>query len=761
MEATNAPALVADGDAFALSKRERPSTTPVSTRCKTCLDLDYARYISVASQSAATIGAPASQARYRLARFDHVQESAAGGCSVCRILQHAIDFFWNVGERKAFRKPLRAITRHFTRILCIAQQPGCGLLLFRVLFFDDAANVPTIHALTVRDSTSRIEFYRDASIATEPAQQVGHAPIGFASHVHATITLDRAVALASKWLHICTDSHQKCSPDPSTLPKRVIDVLEGVRLVDTLVEPDLALDEPYMTLSHCWGSQRVVQTLKTTHGTMYQHRQQIPWHTLPRLFRDAILLVRALKCRYVWIDSLCIIQDDHEDWMVESTKMAEIYQNATLNIAATAMRNGSVGLFQPRLHGQGFRVKDLKGAEQETMADSLETIEIDGINGRPVFSRISHDRSHEVLYGDIEYFRTPMEPLLSRAWVFQERLLSRRTLHFGASELLWECRACCFCECTRIGHADALSVRNLNSNPKNGDPDSDLGDIDTSALFVGPKKVLFFNICGGLGGSQPVLDFWLRAVQEYSFLLLSRELDRPFALAGIAKRIQGLAGGTYLAGLWASDLPRALLWAPYRSKEMLRSDSGVPTWSWMTRSCFPHSDASACAVRYKHVTQHPFVADSRLQIHDEGTFCRYESSNPFGRPLSGQMRISAASWWATVEQASDGRPSKPRWNGRNTLYAILEGTSGKPAVLIPFMPDCPGKDPQTVRLEERVLCVLFGSREVEPGAKMPQFFLALAPVPGRDGVYQRVGFCETEDRVPEFGHAEVKTVKII
>ncbi|KAK3343514.1 heterokaryon incompatibility protein-domain-containing protein, partial [Lasiosphaeria hispida] len=588
-----------------------------------------------------------------------------------------------------------------------------------------------------------------------------HAPIGFASHVYTSVTLDRAVALASKWMHTCTDSHQKCSSGPSKLPKRVIDVLEGVRLVDTLAELD-AHDEPYMTLSHCWGSQRVVQTLKTTHATMHQHRQQIPWHALPRLFRDVIMLVRALKCRYIWIDSLCIIQDDHEDWMVESTKMAEIYQTATLNIAATAMRNGSVGLFQPRLHGQGFRVKDLKGVEPDvTMANSLKTIEIDRIDGQPVFSRISHDRSHEVLYGDIEYFRTPMEPLLSRAWVFQERLLSRRTLHFGASELLWECRTCCFCECTRIGHADALSVRNLNSNPKNRDFDSDLEDIETSALFVGPKKVLFFNICNGLGGSQPVLDFWLRAVQEYSFLFLSRELDRPFALAGIAKRIQALAGGTYLAGLWASDLPRALLWAPYRSKEVVRSDSGVPTWSWMTRSCFPHSDASTCAVRYKHVTQHPFLADSRLQIHDEGTFCQYESNSPFGRPLSGQMRISAASRWATVEQVSDGRPSKPRWNGRNALSAVLERTRGNPAVSIPFMPDCPGKDPLTVRLEERVLCVLFGSREVEPGAKIPQFFLALAPVPGRDGVYARVGFCETEDRISEFDGAEVETVKVI
>ncbi|KAK3386753.1 heterokaryon incompatibility protein-domain-containing protein, partial [Podospora didyma] len=642
--------------------------------------------------------------------------------------------------------------------------------------------------------------------------------IGSAAHVSSSITLDHVVTLASKWMQACDKHHPKCSssPAPSTLPKRVLDVLgDRVRLVDTLVDDDVTLTDPYMTLSHCWGSRKAAELLlKTSHDTIFQHRQQIPWDRIPKLFQDVIQLVRALGCRYVWIDSLCIIQGDQEDWIEHSASMADIYHNATLNIAATAMRNSraAAGLFQPRIHGRGFRdMKKAPSSEALTSTSSsssssssptnsnlasqkyLETIELGDLlqTGSPIFARISHDRSHEVLYGDLEYFRTPMEPLINRAWVFQERLLSRRTLHFGASELLWECRTSCFCECSRIRHAHALSVRNLNlSHSQNTGSKEDHG-ISTAAKFVRPKKVLFHEVCstslsssslpGGGGQVPPLLDFWLRAVEEYSFLFLSHEMDRPFALAGIAKRIQSLllpkslsgqsGGNSYMAGLWAQDLARAMLWAPIRSKKVVRAE-GMPSWSWMARSCFPFEQASTCAVKYKHVTQHAFEADSRLRIHPDkemGTFCEYEEhGNQFGRPVRGQICLSAASCWATVEMTARGAdenriPSHHYWNGRNPLrLAVRRGGEG--ILYLPFAPDCPGLDPKTVFLGQRVLCVLFGGKNAEDRASASQYLLALAPLPGEDGIYRRTGFCETEGRTTLFDDVEtsgVRTMKII
>ncbi|KAK1834603.1 heterokaryon incompatibility protein-domain-containing protein [Podospora conica] len=493
--------------------------------------------------------------RYKLTTSDELQQAAARGCPICdRLLQRAIDFFWN--SESALDEPgiqrrrtWTTVKRPFTRALCIALQPGSSLLLFRVILYDDIPDRTFVHALTVRDSVARIEFYREPSLVE--TQHPVYPAVGSAAHVPASITLDRAAELAAKWMKRCDATHPKCTPTPSQLPKRLIDVQDGVKLVEPLVEEGISLDAPYMTLSHCWGSQRVAKhLLKTTHDTLWDHRQQIPWDELPRLFQDAILLVRALGCRYLWIDSLCIIQDDQEDWMVESAKMSDTYSNAMLNIAATAMRNSSIGLFNPRKHGQGFR--ELRHSLQGTTVESsLETIEMTA-DEPPIFSRVSHDRSHEVLYGDMEYFRTPMEPLLNRAWVFQERLLSRRTLHFGASEVLFECRTDCFCECSRIGHAHALSSRNVNAGPTGLGQDGN-DDGTQSTRYIRPKKVLFFDVCKG---SVSALDFWLRAVEEYSFLLLTREQDRPFALAGIAKRIQ-------CACLDGSDEHSGLIHSPY------------------------------------------------------------------------------------------------------------------------------------------------------------------------------------------------------
>ncbi|KAK1751163.1 heterokaryon incompatibility protein-domain-containing protein [Echria macrotheca] len=721
--------------------------------CPACLKLDYARFTDFAPRLFAAIpGAP--KARYRLARFSEVRTAGQGGCATCKVLQQAIDHFWLQEDAKPkeipWRRSWRLSKRHFEKVICLAQQPGSSLVLFKVVLYDDIADKSSIHTLTIRDATSRIELYRDNSTSSNSSSPVLCPAIGPAAHVETTPTLERAVALAQRWMSLCDATHPKCAPASSGLPKRLVDVRDGVKLVDTLVDEHVFPEEPYATLSHCWGGRRAAQILpKTTHDTLYQHRQGIDWASLPQLFKDVVLLTRALGFRYIWIDSLCIIQDDQEDWMVESTKMADVYQNAILNIAATSMRNASASLFQPRVHGQGFR--EFEQRDGLAKSPSQETIRIDPQDG-PIFSRISHDRSHEVLYGDLSYFRTSMEPLFNRAWVFQERLLCRRTLHFAASELLWECRTDCFCECSRITNTHALSIRNVNSVAL--EPSSEAGDSNSTSRFVRPKKVLFKDVCEG-PTTQPALDFWLRAVEEYSFLYLTRESDRPIALAGIAKQIKCDASPTYLAGLWRADLARALLWAPYPNKKVARSPTGAPTWSWMSRTCLAHPETTMCAVRYKHVSDRPFLPDSRLQIHDENTFCEYEHDNPFGAPLEGRVSLSAAVCRGTV-QIAIGRKSSPRWTGRNDVTVILESGNG----VLPFLADRPGEDPNTVRLSEPVVCALIGSHDVSDGSAS-QFLLVLFPVPGQEGLYERIGFSEVPKDTPCLDDAEVERVTII
>ncbi|KAK3345686.1 hypothetical protein B0H65DRAFT_494879 [Neurospora tetraspora] len=857
------------------SRRDTDEKPPV---CPSCLSLEYALFrpfdshppiLNSYSLSPSHDHSPSSvpttlPPRYLLIEYhDLLQTSSPSpppdgspndsspspSCTYCPLLLKAITLFWDDDPSSYYlSKAPVADARSFRRILCLTQQPavtsssderegvggtgggGGTLCLFKALLYDDYPDATFPHALTVRDSTSRIEFYhypwdlvnlkraeeegkgetregegnkllekegsegtdvgtsiaaeqpeeseepekigegkeenRKADVEGEDRKEKGgkgrddgrkeaeqhwkslpHPAIGTANHVPYAITLDRVVRLATRWLSQCDSSHPKCAPEPHQLPRRLLDLRSGVKLIDTTTDPNLNQSSSppgppqYMTLSHCWGL--IHPLLTTTTTTLDFHLSQIHWSSLPLLFRDVILLVRELGCRYLWIDSLCILQDSESDWLTESANMSSIYAHATLNIAATAQRDASV-----------------------------------------------------------EYFRTLKEPILSRAWVFQERLLSRRTLHFGSSEVLWECRSGCFCECGGIERGHVLSVRNLNNNaaaswraPGTGSGRGG-GDVESSGLLSPPlplsrsssfetgssltcgtipKKVLFANLTSGspetMKDSRLLHDFFLRCVEEYSFLSLTKELDRSFALAGIAKRIRSLLSPSdgYLAGLWLGDLPRALLWQPYRHKKVLRAGDNIPTWSWMSRSCYPvenlsgygkgrgNPTASKCSVRYKHMTRsgYEFEVDDRLEVDPEKTWCEYEGDNEFGKLKGGQVTLRAAHRWGVVWTTDTKRSSGNEWTGRNNLVvAIGEG------VLIPMAPDCPRQeDPKSVALLEKVLVVLFGGRKLDKeaggDADGPQFFLALKEVEEREGVFQRIGFLESEWRIDLFENAEM------
>lgn len=157
--------------------------------------------------------------------------------------------------------------------------------------------------------------------------------------------------MISAWIKDCQDDHSACkSSNPlGTLPSRVIDVgspdgKTAPRLCDTGGEPG-----DYIALSHCWGGR---QPLITTKENISSMRTCIPWGELPNTFQDAITVTRMLGLRYVWIDSLCIVQDDAQDWEREAAKMALIFEAAYLTIAATAASNGSVCIFRESFSSQ-------------------------------------------------------------------------------------------------------------------------------------------------------------------------------------------------------------------------------------------------------------------------------------------------------------------------------------------------------------------------------------------------------------------------
>lgn len=152
-----------------------------------------------------------------------------------------------------------------------------------------------------------------------------------------------AFAVIQSWVSECVDDHDSCATtERPELPTRVVDVGSDdgpVKLVETLGARD-----NYICLSHCWGLATIITTTK---ASVKDHKVNIGWQKLSNTFRDAITFTRTLGFRYVWIDSLCIVQDDAKDWKIESSNMASVYNNGHLTLAGTHSANGHRGLFSP------------------------------------------------------------------------------------------------------------------------------------------------------------------------------------------------------------------------------------------------------------------------------------------------------------------------------------------------------------------------------------------------------------------------------
>ncbi|KAK1655008.1 heterokaryon incompatibility protein-domain-containing protein [Colletotrichum phormii] len=233
-----------------------------------------------------------------------------------------------------------------------------------------------------------------------------------------------------QWLHGCTTDHPLCSKDDNVkLPSRVICI--GTKASEVRLLKTNGNAGRYACLSHPWGKRPLLRTLKKN---LSQFTEEIQWSALPPTFRDAIDFTRRLGLKYIWIDSLCIIQDDPLDWQREAAKMADIYQNAFITLAASKAVDSSRGLYTSSL-------------DPKHQAQALSLVnDVDD-------SKVMLHAYSELLHIDSfwSYF-----PITKRAWVFQERLLSGRVVHFAGSEVNWECRSKMMCECGEISTSTSL-----------------------------------------------------------------------------------------------------------------------------------------------------------------------------------------------------------------------------------------------------------------------------------------------------------------
>ena len=226
------------------------------------------------------------------------------------------------------------------------------------------------------------------------------------------------------WLRRCRNEHHECR---YTLSGRLVDDLVGtplptrtihIRNDDTGYRARLFETEnqigSYAALSHCWGPPDK-QPIKTTRQNILNHMSDIPVDSLPNTFRDAMIAAHSLGIDYIWIDSLCIIQDDDADWALEASRMADVYQNACITFSAADAGDSTHGMFY-----------DL---ESETIQLPFIPVDTDTPTARFEIARI--ERAKQTL---------GVSRLGSRAWVTQEWSLSRRLVHFRRDGIIWACR---------------------------------------------------------------------------------------------------------------------------------------------------------------------------------------------------------------------------------------------------------------------------------------------------------------------------------
>ncbi|KAK3934080.1 heterokaryon incompatibility protein-domain-containing protein [Diplogelasinospora grovesii] len=236
---------------------------------------------------------------------------------------------------------------------------------------------------------------------------------------------DATMARILDWMGECTGAHCDSEQFPSNtdmpLPHRILDISFGTSNNDSPVRLVEGFDRrgTYACLSHCWGSTPLIQTVKANYE---QHKAGIGFDRLPKTFQDAIEVARALGIFYLWIDSLCIIQDDTDDWMKEAALMASIYKNGRVTIAASNAKGSTDGCFM------------------DTSDYLCKELSVTDADNKQYYARARRW---------IEHGEHGAWPLMQRGWVLQERLLSPRFLHFGHAEVVWECRETMKCECSR------------------------------------------------------------------------------------------------------------------------------------------------------------------------------------------------------------------------------------------------------------------------------------------------------------------------
>ncbi|KAJ4027603.1 hypothetical protein NW761_014757 [Fusarium oxysporum] len=563
--------------------------------------------------------------------------------------------------------------------------------------------------------------------------------------------LDASVNFINAQMSECSTKHEPCKKQlESPLPTRVVSVGSSdadIRLVELKNVP-----ARYVTLSHCWGRK---QPLRTIIANFEDMKKSIDANSLTIVFQQAIWIVRMLKIDYIWIDSLCIIQDSQSDWELESLQMCDYYENSFLTISTATSPNSTIPFLGPR-----------------------------DKRWWPAKLNLTNGSSSEDVYAQ----RIPSEPeeegiLFTRAWTWQEAAMSSRTVYFTPSELIWEClehvvpqRYIPDLEASeRLGFSKVLSILRFSLNL---DMDSDIdrsvgdssGDILGSENPMGIPPPGFDSAISSNASalSRPdspsstssdanimnfVWDMWDDLVTYYSRRHLTFVTDKLPALSGVASRVHKITKSRYLAGMWEDNLGIELCWARayrgYQDLPNLSTQYVAPSWSWASIH-----GAVKSLVERTISTFEPSFAIIEASSNVSGL-------NPFGGVTAGHllMRGQIAEAMLTCDDP------------QTSVYYKISGPTDK----WEFSPDSilvlnngnvarAKQDPKPSKFTAKIHCLYIGSRYSARGDESDRefFMLVLGQSENADGdkSFCRIGLAYSQSNLL-FEGAPVLDVKVV
>jgi hypothetical protein len=435
--------------------------------------------------------------------------------------------------------------------------------------------------------------------------------------------------LAKQWMTRCQGSHDHCTTlQDSWYPTRLLDISGQTSHIRLIVTKDQPMAGPYASLSHCWGKSSIT-TLKISN--LHIFLKSISVNMLPNTFQHAVNIARTMQISYLWIDSLCIVQDSDEDWTAESAMMGSVYQNALVNLSAAGANDGTEGFHFERTQNMSSSLPICPAFRNYDWRTDLSG------NGDTQWHFV--DPAH--------WQRNCMTcPVFGRAWIYQERILARRVLHFGRHEMFWECRTDNYCETFPDGlpfmvrESSTLVSKQVYERFKRA---TSVSNIEIGRLRHVRNK--------GLQAKIEV--FWEILVTDYSRCKLTKAQDKLIALAGVTEDVWKLqranlrVDGVYLAGIWKQYLPHSLLWK-VKPEGKRPEVYCAPTWSWASvvgliswdNNRWKHEFEYTAQVESVHVqpinTAFGQVCRGRIVIR--GTLCRLRWSASKG-PIQGSTSL--------------------------------------------------------------------------------------------------------------------------